>query len=328
MDPILSKYLTKFYYDIDEPTSFQSANVLYRRLKSRFRRFKLSDVKNWLQREIPDLVHKPLKKKFPKNPIVSKTVDHIWNIDLVEIIESAQNRNFRFILTVIDNLSKYAWIRLLKNKKAQTVLKAFRDIISKSKRKPQILGSDSGSEFVNKLFRKFLIENNIKIYYMRTPFKAVLIERFNRTLKERIRKYAYHHKTNRFVDVIDKIVENYNKSIHSGTRMRPIDVKSHSERQAFRNLYRQQYKPLEAQKYQVGDRVFIPTSVGSDPTKVRSRRILNTKYKPEIYIIERVYHTSPRKKYVLRSHKTGKILPNSFYSDQLIKTGFSENGTE
>ena len=60
---------------------------------------------------------------------------------------------YKFLLTVIDNLSKYAWVKMFKNKKAETVLKGLREIIGESNRQPTIIGTDFGSEFMNNRFR-------------------------------------------------------------------------------------------------------------------------------------------------------------------------------
>jgi hypothetical protein len=41
------------------------------------------------------------------------------------------------------------------------------------------------------------------------------IERFNRTLRDKISKYLISYKTHRWIDKIDDIIFNYNNSIHS-----------------------------------------------------------------------------------------------------------------
>ena len=53
---------------------------------------------------------------------------------------------------VIDVFSKYGWIKPLKDKKTETVSKAF-DEIFKSKRKQQMFWTDKGSEFISKHFK-------------------------------------------------------------------------------------------------------------------------------------------------------------------------------
>ena len=62
---------------------------------------------------------------------------------------------------------------------------AFQQIFNKNKRKPKRLWTDEGTEFYNKTFMNFLKNNNITLYNTFNEGKAVVIERFNRTLKER-----------------------------------------------------------------------------------------------------------------------------------------------
>ena len=64
---------------------------------------------------------------------------------------------------VIDVFSKYGWIKPLKDKKTESVSKAFNEIFEKSKRKPQMLWTDRGSEFISKHFNEFLNKSRIKM---------------------------------------------------------------------------------------------------------------------------------------------------------------------
>ena len=57
---------------------------------------------------------------------------------------------------VIDIFSKYGWIKPLKDKKTESVSLAFNEIFKKNKRKPLMLWTDKGSEFVSKDFKEFL----------------------------------------------------------------------------------------------------------------------------------------------------------------------------
>jgi hypothetical protein len=54
--------------------------------------------------------------------------------------------------------------------------------------------------------------------------KAACIERFNRTLKTRLFRYFTHHKTNRWIDVLDEFIRSYNESFHRSIGMAPNDV--------------------------------------------------------------------------------------------------------
>ena len=57
------------------------------------------------------------------------------------------NEGIKFLLCVIDIFSKYAWVVPLKDKKGVTIVNAFQKILDDSKRKPNKIWVDKGSEF-------------------------------------------------------------------------------------------------------------------------------------------------------------------------------------
>ena len=60
--------------------------------------------------------------------------------------------------------SKYAWIVPLKDKKGATIPNAFQKNLDSSKRKPNKIWVDQGSEFYNNNFKKWLKDNDISMY--------------------------------------------------------------------------------------------------------------------------------------------------------------------
>jgi hypothetical protein len=59
------------------------------------------------------------------------------------------NNGYKYILTVIDVLSKHAWAIPLKNKSGIKTAKAFSTIFQENKRFPKNLQTDRGKEFYN-----------------------------------------------------------------------------------------------------------------------------------------------------------------------------------
>ena len=59
---------------------------------------------------------------------------------------------FRFLLCVIDIFSKCAWVIPLKDKKGISIVNAFQKILDDSKKKPNKISVDKGSEFYNNYF--------------------------------------------------------------------------------------------------------------------------------------------------------------------------------
>ena len=112
-----------------------------------------------------------------------RSIDDTWGIDLVEMQQYAEyNDGFRYILTVIDVFSKYTWARPLKTKTGAEVAGALSDIMSSSGRKSTHIWCDKGKKFYN----KNVLNLGIDLYSTQNAEKSCVVERFNRTLKERM----------------------------------------------------------------------------------------------------------------------------------------------
>ena len=61
--------------------------------------------------------------------MTSLGIDYLWQLDLVDLQKfSKSNKGYKYLLTCIDVFSKHAWVRPLKTKEGNSVLKAFRKI--------------------------------------------------------------------------------------------------------------------------------------------------------------------------------------------------------
>ena len=150
--------------------------------------------------------------------------DETWQADLVDMKKYYQvNRGFTFLLTVIDIVSKYAWAIPLKNKEGSTLKKSFNDLLKKG-RVPVNLQVDKGTEFYNKNVKSLLKEYKINLYSSYSHLKALIVERFNRTLKTEMWKKFTLNGNNKWIDILDDLMKKYNKRIHRTIKMRPIDV--------------------------------------------------------------------------------------------------------
>ena len=86
--------------------------------------------------------------------------DEQWEADLVIMDSLSKHSNgYKYLLTVIDVLSKNAWVEPFKTKNGESLVKAFGKIIKKG-RNPEKLHTDKGTEFTNRMFQKFLKERS------------------------------------------------------------------------------------------------------------------------------------------------------------------------
>ena len=80
------------------------------------------------------------------------------------------------------------WVIPIKDKKGTSIVNTLKKIISE-KRKPNKIWVDQGSEFYNQSFKHFLKANNIEMYSTYNEGKSVVVERYIRTLKNKIFKH-------------------------------------------------------------------------------------------------------------------------------------------
>ena len=141
---------------------------------------------------------------------------------------SKYNKGIRYLLCAIDLFSKYAFVVLLNNKKGTTIVNAFQSILDNSKRKPNKIWVDQGSEFYNNHFKKWLKDNNIEMCSAHNEGKSVVAERFIRTLKNKIYKHMTAISKNVYFDVLNGNVDKYNNAYHKTIKVKPIDDKNDS----------------------------------------------------------------------------------------------------
>ena len=98
-----------------------------------------------------------------------------------------QNGGMRYLLTVINVFSKFAWAIPVHSKNAKAITEAFDQVLITAKpRQPHRLQTDKGKEFINSDFQALLKRYKIQHFASKSDQKAAVVERFNRTIKTRI----------------------------------------------------------------------------------------------------------------------------------------------
>ena len=96
------------------------------------------------------------------------------------------NKEFRFLLCVLDVYSKYPWVIPLQDKIGITITNTFQKNLDESNRKPNKIWLDKVSEFYNRSVKSFLLNNDVEIYSTYNEEKTVYSEKFIGTLKNKI----------------------------------------------------------------------------------------------------------------------------------------------
>ena len=219
---------------------------------------------------------------------------------------SAYNDGVRYLIAVIDIFLKFGWLVPLKDKSGKSVAAAFRKILTE--RKPKLLWVDKGLEFYNKDVKQL-----VDIYSTENEEKSAVVERWNRTMKERMFKYFSANSTKRYIDVLDALVQQYNSRRHSTIKMTPVEASLKiNENKVWRNLYpSNENKPIRP-KFFVGDRVRI----------IKKKTVFNKGYMPrwteEVFTIASIQYTD------LPTYKikddNGEEIQGTFYEQELQKT--------
>ena len=232
-----TKNLDSVYLDPENRGSFVSSPRVFEASHDQDPTVSHRDVNEYLHHNIVHVLHRPARKHFPRNRIVVSSIGELAQADLVDLqLFSSQNDDFNYLLTFIDVFSKKAFVRPLKTKHHQTVNAAFRSIFNDFV--PMALQTDRGTEFTNQSIKQLMDDYGVKLYFAyNQDIKCSVVERFNRTFKGIMFKYMTSTGTRRYIDVIDKMVDAYNKRKHLSIGMAPNSVSSLNSPAVFKNLY-------------------------------------------------------------------------------------------
>ena len=312
----MEELLKTIYYDPNHPAGFGGVDAVYHAAQKENNDIGRNRVREWLSQQPTYTLHKGIRRKFKRNRVIVYGIDHQWQVDLVDVQNLArQNKGFKYLLTCIDIFSKYAWVIPMKDKKGQTLVRAFQEILEDG-RQPAKLQSDKGTEFTNRAFQQLLKDREIRFFTTNNETKASVVERFNRTLKERMWKYFTSKNTRKYIDVVDQLVSAYNRRNHSSIGRAPVDVKDTNEKDVWLTLYGDRSEKKKAAKksryrFKVGDQVRIGM------TTQPFRKGYLPKWTEEIFRVVSVIDRSPPV-YKLEDYEKEPI-EGTFYAQELQK---------
>ena len=268
---------------------------------------------------IVDELHRQARHNFKRLPVVTKGIDDLWQSDLIEMASGQLknldkiNKGYKYLLTVIDTFSKFAWAVPLKSKTGKCVTEAFRTIINQSGRSPRYLQTDNGKEFYNSVFQQFIKSQAIQHYSSYSDLKASIVERFNRTLKNLMYKQFTLQGNYKWINILPELLHKYNNSVHSTINMKPSEVTSSDEQKLISTVYYPRYQPTTRKaKYKVGDQVRI------SKYKHLFKRGFTRNWSTELFTVVQV-KPGTLNTYIIKDHR-GEILKGRFYEQELSKT--------
>lgn len=184
-----------------------------------------NEVKEFLQKQS---VHQQttVDKVGKKDLLPIYAEDHnAYQIDLTFLPKyKTKNDGYHVLFTAININSRYAYAYFSKNKQTSSIIKMLNEF---EKDAPDVnsLTCDSGSEFISKVAKEWFKTKNILVYYVTDDSnKLGILNRFHRTLKEKLNKHFIATGSVRWIDSIDEITKNYNNTVNSTTRFTPTEA--------------------------------------------------------------------------------------------------------
>ena len=223
------------------------------------------------------------KKEFL--PIYSKS-QYSFQVDLTFIPQyKKQNDGYDILFTMININTRFVYYYPMKNKELSTLIEIFDKLQDRT-----IINSIAGDgDFDKTTFHKYCEEHNIELFIViNDSHKLGIINRFHRTLKDKVNKYFIATNSTRWIDIMDIIINNYNTSYHSSIKIAPVKMNSLLEHEYI--LYKQnQTKIIKTgeTEFKINDKVRIRNAVN-----VFDKKSLNAKFSNEIYTVQEVLNNA------------------------------------
>jgi uncharacterized protein YehS (DUF1456 family) len=217
------EWLNKVYY---KESNFVGVSELHRILKARNVNISRDEISKWLKKQgTSRITHTDVAESKVYLPIYSD-IPHSFQIDLTFFPRyTKQNNGFQVLFTAININTRYVFAFALKDKTMSSILEAIKAMEKKTV--INAFTSDYGGEFYNNQFREYCQQHEITNYFIKEDsHKLGIINRFHRTLKEKLTKYFYANDTVKWIDVIATIVYNYNRTYNRGIGATPFDVEN------------------------------------------------------------------------------------------------------
>lgn len=314
MRPRFDSLLKGIFYDASNPAAYGSPQALFKAARVKRKNITLGDVKRWLEGQDAYTLHRRIVRRFPRRKFVSKGLNHIWQSDLVDLQAiKKENRGMRYLLTAIDIFSRKAFAVPIKTKKPADVIKAFEQILKQAGTKPIKLHTDMGGEYRSRAFQKWLRAKKIQWYTTHNQeIKASLVERFHRTLRQRMFRYFTAKNTLHYMSILPLLIHAYNHRTHGAIGMAPADVNRKNEKKIWDRQYAAYFKRQKKRfRYKLNDVVRI----------VKFKSTFQTGYKQgwqreKFKVVDR-YPTIPVT-YKL-ADLNNEVLEGTFYQQELGK---------
>ena len=192
-------------------------------------------VKTWIEKQAVWQVYLPAPKNIPRPKFDVTKPNEVHQADLLFLPHDRPGRGrklYKYALTIVDVASRYKEAEPLATKQAKEVAQALSKIYERSPLNfPNLLQVDPGSEFKGEV-KQLLDKNGVSIRQGRVNIHRDqgIVERFNRTLAERLFGYQQaqellmDERSRQWVNRLPEVIAALNNEITRLTNKKPIDA--------------------------------------------------------------------------------------------------------
>ena len=155
------------------------------------------------------------------NSFVASKPKEEYQVDLFFMADQPVDNKLKNGLLMVDIFTKYTQVVLLKSKQIPDVLDAIKRCLVKMGGKPETFYMDEEGAVQSKVIQKYFKDEDIRM--ITTNSHAPVAERQIRTIKSMIYKRIEHNKLE-WWEVLDQVLDTYNKSEHTVTQVSPINA--------------------------------------------------------------------------------------------------------
>lgn len=215
-----NKKLKELFYNTKK--GLVSLEKLKKKAKEEGIELSYKDIEKFYKAQSINNLLKPVRKPKKFNSIVANYPSHIYQMDIINY-QRYKYHNYQYILVVIDINSRYTEARAMTNRRLETIIKNFKEII-------EVMGPpykiQCDNEFNKKEFINVLEKYNINVSFSdpNEINKNAIVERVNATILMLLQKIRLTTNTYNWNKYLSDVIENYNDTYHSTIKNKPIDV--------------------------------------------------------------------------------------------------------
>lgn len=307
----------------------------YRHIARRYRGITRKMVYDFLSKQTDFQLSRPIKPKRVNRPHLAKEVHEHWCLDLADF--RAFNERKPYMMTVIDTVSRYVWVRSLPNKEAATVAEGLKSVFEKARATPKILHNDNGGEFQGEV-AQLCKDRNIKQVFSRsyTPESNPLVEGVHRILRQMLNMEMVRNKSRQWYTYLPKVVNTYNDTTHAGNKYTPSQLLEAGRDDARGRVTKTvEYQQKKVQKslnrykavdFKVGDVVRVSMATKSSEFRaeaklkgVKTPKLLPVRWSGELYAVKRVNPATEKRRtvYGLKRLSDNTAVKKAYYGNEL-----------